>query len=160
MNDDAARSLCNSVVAGSVFIAFFAVIGLGLHVRPLLTYGHQFVWTLALLAFCVLRVLAIGMRIALKNDLHNKALGCVTQILLSAGVAVLVGQTLVTQTYVLTALVTQQFVVNIQMSRRFFCQLHPQHSKPVKYALTTTAYLVDPLVAIGSYATLPLIPPC
>ncbi|CCA72879.1 hypothetical protein PIIN_06816 [Serendipita indica DSM 11827] len=123
----------DDVIAGSIFIAVFALVGIGLHVRPLLTHGYQFFWTLALLAFCVLRILAIGTRIALKNDLHNKALGCITQILLSAGVAILL-------------------VVNIQMSRRFFCQLHPRHSKVVKYALTGTAYMVDPLVAIVIFA--------
>ncbi|KAG9050013.1 hypothetical protein FS842_011443 [Serendipita sp. 407] len=34
------------------------------------------------------------------------------------------------------------------MSRRFWCQLHPQHAKWVSRGLTGAAYLVDPLVII------------
>ncbi|KAG8812780.1 hypothetical protein FRC17_001826, partial [Serendipita sp. 399] len=117
------------VIVGSVFIVIFALAGIGLHLRTSHTYGHRFVWTLALLLFCVARILAIGFRIALKSDLHNKALACISQILLAAGVAIL-------------------FVVNIQMSRRFWCQLHPHHAKWVAYGLTGAAYLVDPLVIV------------
>ncbi|KAG8866258.1 hypothetical protein FRC20_008888, partial [Serendipita sp. 405] len=65
------------VAVGSVFIAVFALAGIGLHLRTSHTYGHKFVWTLALLLFCLARILAIGLRIALKDDLHNKALACI-----------------------------------------------------------------------------------
>ncbi|PVF99241.1 hypothetical protein CPB86DRAFT_703582 [Serendipita vermifera] len=117
------------VVVGSVFIAVFAIAGIVLHLRAWYTYGYKFVWSALCFAFCVARCLAIGLRIALKDDVSNKALACITQILLSAGVAVL-------------------FVVNLQMSRRFFGQLHPRHSAPLNYIVTGACYLVDPVVVI------------
>ncbi|PVF99248.1 hypothetical protein CPB86DRAFT_703653 [Serendipita vermifera] len=117
------------VVTGSVFIVAFAIAGIVLHLRAWYTYGYKFVWSALCFAFCVARCLAIGLRIALKDDLTNKALACITQILLSAGVAVL-------------------FVVNLQMSRRFFGQLHLRHSAPLNYIVTGACYLVDPVAVI------------
>jgi hypothetical protein len=79
-----------SLIVGSTYIAIFSVVGLGLHLRSWYTYGYQFFWSFLCFIFCVARILAIGLRIALKNDLTNKALACTGQIVLSAGIALLV----------------------------------------------------------------------
>ncbi|KIM23918.1 hypothetical protein M408DRAFT_76728 [Serendipita vermifera MAFF 305830] len=119
----------NDVTLGGIFIVIFSIIGLGLHLRVWRTYGYQFVWSLLCFAFCVARIVALWLRIALESNQTNKALACVGQIVLAAGVAILLA-------------------VNIQMSRRFFGQLHPQHSRPVKYILTGACYLIDPMVIL------------
>jgi hypothetical protein len=78
------------VVVGSVFIGVFALSGIFFHLRAFHTYGYKFQWSLLLFAFCVVRILAIGFRIALKDNLTSKVLACITQILLAAGLAFLV----------------------------------------------------------------------
>lgn len=78
---------------GSVFIAIFALAGIGLHLRTYYTYGYKFIWSLLCFAFCAARCLAIGLRISLSHHLTNKPLACCCQILISAGVAILVCHT-------------------------------------------------------------------
>ncbi|CAG8730025.1 10291_t:CDS:2, partial [Acaulospora colombiana] len=70
----------------------------------------------------------------------NTALGIVAQIMIAAGVALL-------------------FVVNLQMSRRFYGQLHPHHAVPVQRFITGCIIAVVPVLAavittvVQSYTT-------
>ncbi|KAG8830265.1 hypothetical protein FRC18_008357 [Serendipita sp. 400] len=114
-------------ILSGVFIPLFFLVGLLFHFRTFRDYGKKFIWSGLCFSYCIARVVALALRIAVVKNPTNKGLNIAAQILISAGVALL-------------------FVVNLQMSRRFYGQLHPHHALPVKRFITGCVVLVVPVI--------------
>ncbi|PVG00644.1 hypothetical protein CPB86DRAFT_782479 [Serendipita vermifera] len=128
------------IVLSSIFIPIFLFIAFFLHARIFKAYGKKFIWSGLCVSYCIARVVALSLRIASIKKPTNTALGIVAQIMIAAGVAIL-------------------FVVNLQMSRRFYGQLHPHHAVPVQRFITGCIIAVVPVLAavittvVQSYTT-------
>ncbi|KAG8832165.1 hypothetical protein FRC17_001872 [Serendipita sp. 399] len=75
------------------------------------------------------RVLALSLRLATVKHLTNRSLNIAAQVFIAAGVVLL-------------------FFVNLQMSRRFFGQLRPQHAIWVKRVVNIACGLVIPVLVM------------
>ncbi|KAG8832166.1 hypothetical protein FRC17_001873 [Serendipita sp. 399] len=116
-------------ILASIFIALFVLVGVIYHFRIYRDYGNKFIWSVLCFDYCIARVIALSLRIAVVKNPTNKGLNVAAQITVAAGVALL-------------------WVVNLQMARRLYGQLHPHHSVPVKRFITGCIVLVVPVVAM------------
>lgn len=117
------------VVLSGIFIALFFISGVYFHFRIFHAYGKKFIWSALCFSFSMARVAALSLRIAVAQNPTDKNLNLVAQILITAGVAIL-------------------FVVNLQLSRRFFGQLHPHHAISVKRFVTGSIISVVPVLVM------------
>lgn len=116
-------------VLSAIFIPIFFLIGLFFHFRIFRAYQKKFIWSGLCFSYCMARIVALALRIAIVKNPTSKSLNIVAQILVAAGVALL-------------------FVVNLQMSRRFFGQLHPHHAVIVERLITGSVIAILPTLVM------------
>ncbi|KAG8754592.1 hypothetical protein FRC14_004928 [Serendipita sp. 396] len=116
-------------ILASIFIPLFFAVGLYFHFRLFKAYNQKFIWSILCFGFCMARIAALSLRLATVKHPTNKSLNIAAQVFIAAGVVLL-------------------FFVNLQMARRFFGQLHPQHAIWVKRVVNTACILVLPVLAM------------
>ncbi|KAG8826393.1 hypothetical protein FRC18_010068, partial [Serendipita sp. 400] len=116
-------------ILASIFIPLFFAVGLYFHFRLFKAYNQKFIWSILCFGFCMARIAALSLRLATVKHPTNKSLNIAAQVFIAAGVVLL-------------------FFVNLQMARRFFGQLHPQHAIWVKRVVNTACILVIPVLAM------------
>ncbi|CAG7851185.1 SubName: Full=Uncharacterized protein {ECO:0000313/EMBL:CCA75519.1} [Serendipita indica DSM 11827] len=117
------------LILSAVFIPLFLGIGLYFHFRIFHAYGKKFIWSILCFGFCMARIAALSLRIAVVKHVTDKTLNIIAQVFIAAGVVLL-------------------FFVNLQMSRRFFGQIHPHHASWVRIFVNFFAVLIIPVLAM------------
>ncbi|PVG00643.1 hypothetical protein CPB86DRAFT_782478 [Serendipita vermifera] len=117
------------IILSSIFIALFLFVGIYFHLRIFHAYKKKFIWSILCFGFCMARIAALSFRIVTAKHPRDKTLNIIAQVFIAAGVVLL-------------------FFVNLQMARRFWGQLHPQHARPVKIFINSFAALIIPVLAM------------